>query len=105
MQLSYSIVTYLLSAKADDVKKARVEEDMISKEKVARINALAAKAKTPEGLTREEKAERDKLRKEYIASIRANVKDQLKRVRFIEDLSEEEKAAYMSKKSKKHHRN
>ena len=34
--------------------------------KIDRINALARKAKTPEGLTPEELAERDALRREYI---------------------------------------
>ena len=37
------------------------------------------------------------LHKEYIASIRSNVKDQLKRVKFVEDLTEEEKQKYLQK--------
>ena len=40
--------------------------------KVDRINFLARKAKA-EGLTAEEKAEQDVLRKEYIASYRASL--------------------------------
>lgn len=40
--------------------------------KVDRINFLARKAKA-EGLTAEEKAEQDLLRKEYIASFRASL--------------------------------
>ncbi len=40
--------------------------------KVDRINFLARKAKA-EGLTPEEKAEQDVLRKEYIASFRASL--------------------------------
>ena len=39
--------------------------------KIDRINALAKKAKSPEGLTPEETAERDRLRREYIAAYRA----------------------------------
>ena len=35
-------------------------------EKIARINALAKKSRTPEGLTAEEKAEQASLRREYI---------------------------------------
>ncbi len=50
---------------------------MITKEKIDRINALAHKAKTPQGLTPEELAERDALRKEYLAAIRANLTAQL----------------------------
>ena len=39
---------------------------MITQEKIDRINALARKAKTPEGRTAEETAEREALRREYI---------------------------------------
>ena len=45
-------------------------------EVIARINALAKKAKT-EGLTAEETAERDKLRRVYINSVKANLTGQL----------------------------
>ena len=40
-------------------------------EKVNRINELAKKSKTPEGLTEEEKAEQKALREEYIRDYRA----------------------------------
>ena len=43
---------------------------------IARINALAKKAKS-EGLTAEETAERDKLRCIYIDSVKANLTGQL----------------------------
>lgn len=49
---------------------------MTMDEVVARINALARKAKT-EGLTGEETAERDKLRRIYIDSVKANLTGQL----------------------------
>ena len=39
---------------------------MLKKEKIDRINQLAKKSKTSEGLTAEEKAEQQQLRKEYI---------------------------------------
>ena len=42
-------------------------------EKLLRINELAKKAKTPEGLTDEEKAEQQQLRQEYIAEWRQGV--------------------------------
>lgn len=40
-------------------------------EKVNRINELARKSKTPEGLTEEEKKEQKELRDEYIRDYRA----------------------------------
>ena len=43
---------------------------------IARINALAKKAKS-EGQTAEETAERDKLRRIYIDSVKANLTGQL----------------------------
>ena len=49
---------------------------MISKEQINRINELARKAKTV-GLTPEEKEEQKKLRTEYIAVIRMNLRAQL----------------------------
>ena len=45
-------------------------------EKIDSINALAHKAKSV-GLTEEEKKERDLLRKEYLASVRMNLRSQL----------------------------
>ena len=44
--------------------------------KIDRINTLAHKAKSV-GLTEEEKAEQAELRKEYIASVRMNLRAQL----------------------------
>lgn len=72
---------------------------MISKEKIERINQLAAKHKS-QGLTEEEKKEREELRKEYIAAIKGQVKDHLSRIKYVEDMTEEEKAEYL--KNKKH---
>ena len=48
----------------------------MEQEKIARINALARKAKA-EGLTPEEIAERDVLRKEYIADVKRSLVGQL----------------------------
>ena len=50
---------------------------MITQEKIARINALAKKAKTPEGLTPEETAERAALRREYIDAFKQSLTAQL----------------------------
>ena len=44
----------------------------MTNEKIARINELAHKSKTAEGLTADEKAEQQALRKEYIADVRAS---------------------------------
>ena len=46
-------------------------------EKIARINALYHKSKTPGGLTEDEKQEQALLRKEFIDNIRQNIKSQL----------------------------
>ena len=45
--------------------------------KIDRINELAHKAKTPEGLTAEEIAERDVLRREYIDAFKSSLRTQL----------------------------
>ena len=49
---------------------------MTMEEKIARINALAQKAKA-EGLTDEEREEQARLRRDYIDSVKANLKSQL----------------------------
>lgn len=46
----------------------------MEKAKIDRINELARRVKAGEALTAEELEERDALRKEYLASIRANFK-------------------------------
>ena len=50
---------------------------------IARINELAKKAKT-EGLTPEELAERDKLRRIYIDSVKANLVGQLDNTYYVD---------------------
>ena len=52
-------------------------------EVIARINELAAKAKTAEGLNAEELAERDKLRRIYIDSVKANLVGQLENTYIV----------------------
>ena len=53
-------------------------------EVIARINALAKKAKA-EGLTEEEVAERDKLRRIYIDSVKANLIGQLNNTYVVDE--------------------
>lgn len=55
---------------------------MTMDEVIARINALAKKAKA-EGLTEEETAERDKLRRIYIDSVKANLVGQLENTYYV----------------------
>jgi uncharacterized protein YnzC (UPF0291/DUF896 family) len=53
-------------------------------EKIQRINELYRKSKA-EGLTAEEKKEQDLLRKEFIASVRANLKSQLNSIDMVNE--------------------
>ena len=46
-------------------------------EKIARINELYHKSQTEEGLTPEEKEEQQKLRADYVASVRTALRGQL----------------------------
>ena len=51
---------------------------------IARINVLAKKAKT-EGLTPEELTERDKLRRIYIDSVKANLVGHLENTYYVDE--------------------
>ena len=59
-------------------------------EVITRINVLAKKAKT-EGLTDEEVAERDKLRRIYIDSVKANLVGQLENTYIVRPDGSKEK--------------
>ena len=72
---------------------------MLKKEKIDRINHLAKKSKGEEGLTEEETKEQEQLRKEYIEKFREHFKGHLNRVKFVEDLSEEELAEIRREKA------
>lgn len=52
--------------------------------RLLRINELAHKAKT-EGLTAEELAERDVLRKEYLLAFRANMMSTMEKITIVEE--------------------
>ena len=56
---------------------------MNREEKIKRINELYHKSQA-EGLTEEEKAEQARLRAEYVANIRANLKSQLDNISIQE---------------------
>ena len=57
---------------------------MITKEQIDRINAYARRVKAGEALTTEEIAERDELRRLYVASVRENLVAQLENARIVE---------------------
>ena len=54
----------------------------ISDEKIQRINELARRSKA-EGLTEEEKKEHQLLRKEFLTSVRMNLKSQLDNIDIL----------------------
>lgn len=57
----------------------------MTKEQIDRINQLAHKAKTPQGLTEEEKAEQAVLRRAYIDSVLGNLKGQLDHTYIVDE--------------------
>ncbi len=61
------------------------------KEKIDRINFLAHKSKTPEGLTNEEKAEQFRLREEYIKEWREGVLQTLDNTYIVDENGKETK--------------
>ena len=56
----------------------------ITEADIKRINELYHKSKA-EGLTVEEKAEQKKLRDDYVAAIRGNIRSQLENVKVIDE--------------------
>ena len=57
---------------------------MLSKEKLARINELAKKSKTTEGLTSVEKEEQALLRKEYIERFRGGMRNHIEGMKVVD---------------------
>ena len=57
----------------------------MEQKKIDRINELAKKAKTPEGLTEEEAGEQKILRQEYINSFKANLIAQLENTYVVDE--------------------
>lgn len=52
--------------------------------RIDRINELAKKSRTPEGLTEEEKEEQAKLRREYIDAYKQSLVSQLENTYYID---------------------
>lgn len=57
---------------------------MVTQQEIDRINALARKSKTAEGLTDDERKEQQALRAKYVASVRENLEAQLKNTVIVE---------------------
>lgn len=57
----------------------------MTQEKIDRINFLARKSKTPEGLTEEEKSEQQVLRREYIDSFKRSLVGQLENTYIVDE--------------------
>lgn len=57
----------------------------MEQKKIDRINELAHKAKTPEGLTEEELRERTALRQEYLDSIMGNLRRELDNTWIVDE--------------------
>lgn len=64
---------------------------MVTQEQINRINELARKAKTPEGLTEEEIKERDILRRAYIDSFKASLVGQLENTYIVDEKGNKKK--------------
>ena len=63
----------------------------MDQKQIDRINELARKAKTPEGLTEAEAAERAVLRRAYIDSVVSGLKGQLDNTYLVDDKGNKEK--------------
>lgn len=58
---------------------------MVTREQINRINELARKSKTPEGLTMEEKAEQAILRRAYIDSFKESLVANLENTYIVDE--------------------
>lgn len=63
----------------------------MTQDKIDRINELARKSRTPEGLTDAEKTEQTALRNEFRADFKANLESQLKNIEIVDNVEEAEK--------------
>ena len=63
----------------------------MNQRQIERINELARKVKTAEGLTEEEKAEQAVLRRAYIDSVVGNLKDQLNNTVIVDEKGQRRK--------------
>ena len=73
----------------------------MDEKKIERINELARKAKTPEGLTDEEKAERAALRREYIDAVTGSLDAQLANTYVVDEHGSKRKLTRRGEKETK----
>lgn len=71
---------------------------MVTQEQINRINELARKSKTPEGLTDEEKLEQQKLRRLYIDSFKESLVGQLENTYIVDEKGNKRKVERKGKK-------
>lgn len=71
---------------------------MVTQKDIDRINELARKSKTPEGLTEEERAEQKVLRAKYINSFKASLESQLSGITIVEPDGTKHKVTKKGKK-------
>lgn len=57
----------------------------MTEERIARINELARKSRTPEGLTEAEKAEQAALRREYVEAFKQSLRAQLDNTYIVDE--------------------
>lgn len=74
----------------------------MTQDKIDRINELARKQRTEDGLTDEERAEQQKLRAEYINSIKRNLSLQLENTVIVDEKGNKRKVQKKEKNSVKH---
>lgn len=57
----------------------------MTREQIERINELARKSRTPEGLTDEEKHEQTSLRNQYVEAMRESLRTQLEHTVIVDE--------------------
>ena len=72
---------------------------MITQETIDRINELARKSRTPEGLTEAEKEEQQKLRRAYIDAYKASLRSELEHTVVVRPDGTRQKLSEMKKKT------
>lgn len=72
---------------------------MVTQQQIDRINELARKSKTPEGLTEEEKLEQQQLRRIYIDSFKASLVGQLENTYIVDEHGNKRKVKRNPKKN------